>query len=60
MPARALENLEDLIPSSVKTKLEQANVDLTGLKNKALNNRFEAQIIFEGIVDNRQITIWLD
>jgi hypothetical protein len=59
MPARAVEDLEDLLPDNVRRKCQSDGIDLTAIKNQAIANGGEPQELFSASHGERQYRVWL-
>jgi predicted unusual protein kinase regulating ubiquinone biosynthesis (AarF/ABC1/UbiB family) len=59
MPARAVEDLEDLLPENVRLKCQSDGINLTAIKNQAIANGGEPQELFSASHGERQYRVWL-
>lgn len=60
MPARALEDLEDLLPDHVRAKCADDGIDLVAIKTSALASGGTAQELFAASHGLRTYKVWLE
>lgn len=59
MPARAVENLEDLVDPTVRERIEKLGYDLLEIKFRAEKSGYVPQILFEADAGKRKYKVWL-
>ena len=59
MPARALENLENLIPDAALERIAEAGFDILKIKAAAMEKGFVPQEVFASDAGERHYRIWL-
>lgn len=59
MPARSIINLEDLVPDNVIEHLKGSKVNLTEIKNQALEHNLLPQDLFKASAGMRKYHVWL-
>ena len=60
LPARAVEDLEDLLPENVARTCVADGIDLTAIKEKAINSGGYPQDLFAASHGKRRYRVWLD
>ena len=59
LPARAIEDLEDLLPENITQKCAADGIDLIAIKQKAIATGGEPQDLFTASHGKRQYRVWL-
>lgn len=59
LPARAIEDLEALLPEHIAAKCSQDGIDLVAIKRRAINNGAAAQELFATSYGARKYRVWL-
>ena len=59
MPARSVDDLENLMPQDTKDRIEEQGIDILELKKQAQKSGYTPQVIFETTAGNREYKVWL-
>ncbi len=59
LPARAVEDLEDLLPDNVAQKCTEDGIDLVAIKKKAIASEGRPQELFSASLGPRHYRVWL-
>jgi predicted unusual protein kinase regulating ubiquinone biosynthesis (AarF/ABC1/UbiB family) len=60
MPARVVDNFEDVIESSVMETINRQNIDLNQIKTTIRKNCYSPQMVFELEDSERKVKVWLE
>ncbi|SMF12593.1 AarF/UbiB family protein [Pseudobacteriovorax antillogorgiicola] len=60
MPARSVDDLENLVPVETRRRIEEQNLNLIKLKKGVQKSGYKPQMIFHSQCDNRDYKVWLE
>ena len=60
LPITAIDNLEDLMPEKVATKITEEKINLKDIISKVKSTQFEPQDLFKLEMGNRKYRVWIE
>jgi hypothetical protein len=60
LPSRAVDDLDDLIPEDTLARMQDARLDLVGIKRRIQQSGYAPQILFEAETRERRYRVWLE
>jgi hypothetical protein len=59
LPARAVDELEDLIPEDTVARMQEQNLNLVAIKRRVQESGYMPQTLFEARTQERRYRVWL-
>lgn len=60
LPARSIEDIENLLPENTATNLQAKGIDLKKIRDDAISSKCAPQTLFRSLIGKRQYWVWLE